>query len=61
MESDAGRALLGSPVGRWAGCFLMQHKRQLGGNKYISKVRVFKSEKLGSLPYLLFYVNTAVA
>jgi hypothetical protein len=57
MESDAGRALLGSPVGRWAGYFLMQHKRQLGGNKYISKVRVFKSEKPGSLPYLLFYVK----
>jgi hypothetical protein len=35
METDAGKALLGSPVGRWAGYFLMQHKRQLGGNKYI--------------------------
>jgi hypothetical protein len=31
MDSDAGKALLGSPVGRWAGYFLMQHKRQLGG------------------------------
>jgi hypothetical protein len=57
MESDEGKALLGSPVGRWAGYFLMQHKRQLGGNKYISKVRVFKEEKAGSLPYLLFYVQ----
>ena len=57
MESEAGRALLGSPVGRWAGYFLMQHKRQLGGDKYVSKVRVFKSEKPGSLPYLLFYVK----
>ncbi|KAJ4316919.1 Mitochondrial import inner membrane translocase subunit tim8 [Neodidymelliopsis sp. IMI 364377] len=57
METDAGNALLGSPVGRWAGYFLMQHKRQLGGNKFISKVRVFKSEKEGSLPYLLFYVD----
>ncbi|KAF1915344.1 hypothetical protein BDU57DRAFT_518268 [Ampelomyces quisqualis] len=57
MATDAGKALLGSPVGRWAGYFLMQHKRQLGGSKYISKVRVFKSEKPGSLPYFLFYVE----
>ena len=57
METDAGKALLGSPVGRWAGYFLMQHKRQLGGSKWISKVRVFKSEKEGSWPYFLFYVD----
>ncbi|KAJ4344056.1 Mitochondrial import inner membrane translocase subunit tim8 [Ascochyta clinopodiicola] len=56
MESEAGRVLLGSPVGRWAGYFLIQHKRQLGGDKVIDKVRVFRSEKAGSLPYLLFYV-----
>lgn len=61
METEAGKALLGSPVGRWAGYFLMQHKRQLGGDKFISKVRVFKSEKVGSLPYFLFYVDGAVA
>ena len=29
----------------------------MGGNRYISKVRVFKSEKPGSLPYFLFYVE----
>jgi hypothetical protein len=57
MDTEAGKALLGSPVGRWAGYFLMQHKRQLGGNKQISKVRVFKSEKEGSWPYFLFYVE----
>ncbi|USP75837.1 hypothetical protein yc1106_03111 [Curvularia clavata] len=57
MDTDAGRALLGSPVGRWAGYFLMQHKRQLGGSKYITNVRVFKSEKEGSWPYFLFYVK----
>jgi hypothetical protein len=57
MDTDAGKALLGAPVGRWAGYFLMQHKRQLGGSKWISKVRVFKSEKEGSWPYLLFYVE----
>jgi hypothetical protein len=57
METDAGKALLGSPVGRWAGYFLMQHKRQLGGNKFISKVRLFKSDKPGSLAFFLFYVD----
>ena len=56
MDTDAGKALLGSPVGRWAGYFLMQHKRRLGGNKFISKVRVFKSDEKGNWPYLLFYV-----
>jgi hypothetical protein len=61
METDAGKALLGSPVGRWAGYFLMQHKRQLGGNKFISKVRLFKSEKAGLLAYLLFYVDGPVS
>jgi hypothetical protein len=34
----------------------MQHKIQLGGNKFISKVRVFKPD-VGSLPYMLFYIN----
>ena len=61
MDTDEGKALLGSPVGRWAGYFLLQHKRQVGGNKYISKVRVFKSEKEGSWPYFLFYVDGPVA
>lgn len=57
MESEEGKALLGSPVGRWAGYFLLQHRRQLGGNKWIEKVKVFRSEKEGSWPYLLFYVT----
>lgn len=35
----------------------MQHKKQLGANKFISKVRVFKPD-VGSLPYILFYVET---
>lgn len=60
MDTNAGKALLGAPVGRWAGYSLMQHKRQLRGNKWISKVRVYKSEKEGSWPYLLFYVEGPV-
>lgn len=34
---------------------LLQHKDQLGGNRYIEKVRLFKPPG-ASLPYLLFYV-----
>lgn len=56
MDTEAGRALLGSQVGRWAGYFLMQHKQKPGGSKWIEKVILFKSEKDGSLPYLLFIV-----
>jgi hypothetical protein len=33
----------------------LQHKEQLGGNRYIEKVRLFKPSG-ASLPYLLFYV-----
>ncbi|KAI4640738.1 hypothetical protein J4E93_008329 [Alternaria ventricosa] len=61
METDAGKALLGSPVGRWAGYFLMQHKRRLGGNKVISKVRVFKGLEDENWPYFLFYVAGTTA
>ena len=34
----------------------MQHKERLGGDKYISKVRVFKNDGL-TMPYMLFYVQ----
>ena len=34
---------------------MLQHKDQLGGNRYIEKVRLFKPPG-ASLPYLLFYV-----
>ncbi|KAH4085871.1 hypothetical protein HBI70_226730 [Parastagonospora nodorum] len=57
-DTPAVKAILGSPVARWAGYFLMQHKKQLGENKYISKLRVFKPD-VGSLPNILFYVETA--
>ncbi|KAG9186415.1 hypothetical protein G6011_02971 [Alternaria panax] len=55
LDTDGGRAILGSPVGRWAGYLLLQHKDELKGNRYIDKVRLFKPPG-ASLPYLLFYV-----
>ena len=54
-EGMRANEILGSPVGRWAGYLLLQHKDQLGGNRYIEKVRLFKPPG-ASLPYLLFYV-----
>ncbi|KAF1849711.1 uncharacterized protein K460DRAFT_257900, partial [Cucurbitaria berberidis CBS 394.84] len=56
MDTSGGQAILGSPVGRWAGYFLMQHKRQFGGNRFISKVRIFKPDG-ATLPYIIFYVD----
>ncbi|KAJ6201691.1 hypothetical protein J3E72DRAFT_410021 [Bipolaris maydis] len=60
MDTVGGRAILGSPIGRWAGYFLLQHKKQLGGNRFISKVRVFRPST-ASLPYLVFYVDPTPA
>jgi len=50
----------GSPVGRWAGYFLLQHKNKLGGNRFFSKVRVFLPPG-ASMPYLVFYVDPTPA
>ncbi|RMZ66235.1 vacuolar amino acid transporter 1 [Pyrenophora seminiperda CCB06] len=53
MNSNGGLAIL---VGRWAGYFLLQHKGPLGGNRFISKVRIFVPPR-ASMPYLVFYVD----
>ena len=53
VEELANVSWLGSPNGRSAGFFLMQHKVQLGGNKYIDRVRIF----MPGLPWLVFYVK----
>ncbi|KAH6625587.1 hypothetical protein C7974DRAFT_313491 [Boeremia exigua] len=60
MDSEQGLALLGSPLGRSHGFFLIQHKEKLGRSKFISKARVFKSDAM-SMPYIVFYVQSAVA
>lgn len=48
----------GSPNGQAAAYFLAQHKRQLGGNKVIDRVTVFRPDR-GIMPYLLFWVEDA--
>jgi hypothetical protein len=47
----------GSPNGLAAGFFLAQHKQQLGGNRMVDKITVFRSEQHGALANLLFWVN----
>ncbi|KAF1363730.1 hypothetical protein EJ07DRAFT_102527 [Lizonia empirigonia] len=49
--------LLGSPNGLAVGYFLAQHKQQLGGTKFVWKVRVFR-DQAGGYTNLLFYVDT---
>jgi hypothetical protein len=53
--------LLGSPNGLAAAYFLIQHKKQLGGSKFIWKVRIFKSDEpaMPANDYnLLFFVDS---
>ncbi|KAJ4311116.1 Mitochondrial import inner membrane translocase subunit tim8 [Neodidymelliopsis sp. IMI 364377] len=42
IETDEGKAMFGSPNGLAAGYFLAQHKTQLGGNKYVYQVTVWR-------------------
>ncbi|XP_014556661.1 hypothetical protein COCVIDRAFT_99137 [Bipolaris victoriae FI3] len=53
------RALLGSPNGLAAGYLLTQHKREMGGNKYISHIIVFMEDDPTGWPNLLFKVDWA--
>ncbi|USP73066.1 uncharacterized protein yc1106_00340 [Curvularia clavata] len=52
-------ALLGSPNGLAAGYFLAQHKKEMGGNKYISHIIVFNEEDLIGFPHMFFKVEWA--
>ena len=39
---------------------MAQHKKQLGGNKYVTKAQVW-ADQLGSTPSIIFYVANAPA
>ncbi|KAI8933188.1 hypothetical protein NX059_009826 [Plenodomus lindquistii] len=58
-KEEAALALIGSPNGLGAGYFLLQHKRQLGGAKFIGKIRVLKGDDdfESEDPNIIFYVN----
>ena len=49
--------MLGSPNGRAAGYLLAQHKAQLGRDKYISKITMFRPDPLGKRANLIFWVD----
>ncbi|KAF2713396.1 hypothetical protein K504DRAFT_498213 [Pleomassaria siparia CBS 279.74] len=54
MDSEAGKALLGTPNGRVIGYFLAQHKAELG-QKTVTKVTAFTSSEYDTV--LAFYVD----
>lgn len=58
MDSEEGKAILGSPNGWGVAFMLIQHKRQLG-NKVVEKVTVFQDEgrKQPRPPSVLFYIK----
>jgi len=57
MDTDKGKALLGTPNGRGVAWLLAQHKKQLG-RKVVSGVRVFKhAPGAQPSPSLLFYLE----
>ncbi|KAH6612757.1 hypothetical protein C7974DRAFT_406287 [Boeremia exigua] len=56
-DSYEGKVLLGSPNGRAYGYFLAQHKAALGGNMYISEIRVFSSDTRPFLPNMIMRVQ----
>ncbi|UPX17846.1 uncharacterized protein EKO05_0008173 [Ascochyta rabiei] len=56
-DSDKGKVLLGSPNGRAHGYSLAQHKPQLGGNMYISKIQVFHGETEPFIPNIVLHVK----
>ncbi|KAF3009504.1 hypothetical protein E8E13_003824 [Curvularia kusanoi] len=57
METPEGKSMLGSPNGLAAGYFLVQHKTQLGANKYVYKVTIW-TDNVGS-EQMLFWVKNA--
>ncbi|KAH7079666.1 hypothetical protein FB567DRAFT_501906 [Paraphoma chrysanthemicola] len=57
IETIEGQALLGSPNDIAAGYFLAQHKRQLGGNKIIYTITVFRVKADDFLPNIIFWVK----
>ncbi|KAF9692231.1 hypothetical protein EKO04_009605 [Ascochyta lentis] len=56
-DTDEGKVLLGSPNGRAHGYFLAQHKSQLGGNMYISRIQVFHGETEPFIPNMVLHVE----
>ncbi|KAI4949426.1 hypothetical protein J4E91_005165, partial [Alternaria rosae] len=58
-NTDSYLAILGSPNGRAVGYFLAQHKSQLGGNRWVRVIRVFRANAGSSAPHIFFYIGPA--
>ncbi|CAN9224458.1 unnamed protein product [Alternaria sp. RS040] len=59
MNTPQYMALLGSPNGRAVGYFLAQHKAQIGGNRCVKTIRIFRGDAMTEMPNLLFAVEWA--
>ncbi|XPT03569.1 Mitochondrial import inner membrane translocase subunit tim8 [Ascochyta lentis] len=62
IETDQGKALLGSPNGIAAAYFVSQHKAQIGANKYVHQITVFQPDDNDSAneePTIIYYVKDA--
>ncbi|KAH6639025.1 hypothetical protein C7974DRAFT_387722 [Boeremia exigua] len=57
IETPGALAMLGSPNGLAVGYFLAQHKTQLGGNKHVHKVTIWKDDEGDE--QMLFWVKDA--
>ncbi|KAJ4305764.1 hypothetical protein N0V90_001296 [Kalmusia sp. IMI 367209] len=55
METEEGRALLGTPVGQGIRYLLAQHKAQLG-SKTVTMVDLYEAE-MGGFPNLVFHIE----
>ncbi|KAL5374125.1 hypothetical protein DPSP01_012186 [Paraphaeosphaeria sporulosa] len=53
---DAGRAILGSPVGKTLGYFLVQHKQKLG-NMWVDGVVIFQGDTMHGSACLAFHIR----
>ncbi|OAL46996.1 hypothetical protein IQ07DRAFT_479568, partial [Pyrenochaeta sp. DS3sAY3a] len=56
VQTEEFYALLGAPNSLGAALFLAQHKRQLGANKYIYAITIFREDATHVMPNLLYWV-----
>lgn len=49
----------GTPNGRGVGYFLAQHKAQIGGNRYVKGIRIFRAHAESTLSNMVFIVDWA--
>ncbi|KAG9193459.1 hypothetical protein G6011_03494 [Alternaria panax] len=59
VTSEDYLALMGTPNARGVGYFLAQHKAQIGGNRYVKGIRIFRARADSALSSMVFFVDWA--